>query len=135
MPDSTDASAALAQARALQDQVHHRSRWYVRYLRLYGAAAFLMTLPLGFGEGWVIVSLALWGTVIAALSVYAARQPVSRHGFGRRHGMIIGSWAAVYGVVLAVGVSRFEGELAWWLPGAVLVSLPAFIGAHLEGRR
>jgi hypothetical protein len=135
MPDPTDASAALAQAEALQDEVHRRSRWYVRYLRLYGVAAFLMTLPLGFGKGWVIASLALWGAVIAVLSVYAVRQPVSRHGFGRRHGLVIGTWAVLYVAVLMPGVIWFEGELAWWLPGAVLVSLPALVGAHLEGRR
>ncbi|SEG76259.1 hypothetical protein SAMN04489712_111142 [Thermomonospora echinospora] len=135
MPDSMAASAVLAQAEALQDKVRHRSLWYARYLRCYGAAAFVMTLMLCWGKGWVVGSVALWGVVIAALSVYAARQPVARRGFGRRHRLIIGCWAVLYAAVLVPGTIWFQGEPVWWLPGAVLVSLPAFIGAHLEGRR
>lgn len=133
--DAEAAGAALTRAETLQRRVRRRSRWYVRYLQIYGAGAFVATLLLGLGPRGVAASVAVWGAVVAALSAYAVRQPVSRHGFTRRHAMIIASWAVLYAAVLMPGVLWFEGELLWWLPGAVVVSLPAFLGARLEGRR
>ncbi|TNY37871.1 hypothetical protein EIO00_06400 [Thermomonospora catenispora] len=130
-----DARAALARARALQERVRHRSRWYARFLWLFGAGSFVTTLLLAFGTPVRLVAAGLWGALVIGLSVYAVRQPVARHGFGVRHGVVIGVWATVYAVVVTVGVTAFDGDLRWWLPGAVAVALPALIGARLEGRR
>lgn len=137
MTERADAAAALARAASLRAEVHRMSRWYAHYLLVYGIAAFVTTLLVGMlpGAAGVGVAMGLWAAVIGGLSVYAARQRVSRRGFARRHGGIIGVWAALYGVVLAVGATEYPGDLAWWLPGAALVALPALAGAYPEARR
>ncbi|MEU4539148.1 hypothetical protein AB0G15_30270 [Streptosporangium sp. NPDC023825] len=128
---------ALARARELDALVRNRSRWYSQYLVLFGVATLVMVPVLGFASGVlaVAVSTTLWMAFVAALIVYAARQPVSRHGYGARHGVIMAAWGVLYLGVLLCGVVWFPGEPAWWLPGAVLVSLPPFAGAYLEARR
>lgn len=135
MSEPMDAHAALAHAHALQERVRRRSRWYARYLWLFGAGSFVTTLLLAFDTSVRVVSMGLWGVLVIGLSLYAARQPVARRGFGVRHGVIIGIWAAVYSTVVVIGVTTFDGDLRWWAPGAVAAALPALIGACLEGRR
>lgn len=132
-----DAASALAHADRLAADVNRRAKWYVAYLVTYGVASFVLTLVLGMVAGPVAATIAItcWGVVIGGLSAFAARQPVARRGFGRRHGLVVGAWALLYGVVLLPGLAWFPGEPLWWVPGAILVSLPAFAGAILEARR
>ncbi|MEU4408716.1 hypothetical protein AB0F88_29725 [Streptosporangium sp. NPDC023963] len=128
---------ALARARELDALVRNRSRWYSRYLLLFGVATLVMVPALGFASGVlaVAVSTTIWMAFVAALIVYAARQPVNPRGYGVRHIVIMATWGVLYLGVLLCGVVWFFGEPAWWLPGAVLVSLPPFVGAYLEARR
>jgi hypothetical protein len=49
--------------------------------------------------------------------------------------MIMATWGLLYAAVLMGGMAWFRGEPVWWVPGAVVVSLPAFVGAVLEARR
>jgi hypothetical protein len=130
-------SAALARAEQLKTAVDQRSRWVVGYQMAYGTASLAMVLPLGLLSGplGVAVSLAIWIPVIVALSVYAVRQPVAHRGMAVTHGVMIGTWATLYGIVLGVGIAFFPGDLAWWLPGAALVALPGFGAAYVTSRR
>ncbi|GGU66699.1 hypothetical protein GCM10010211_34840 [Streptomyces albospinus] len=77
----------------------------------------------------------IWCAAIAGLSVYAARQPVARLEFGRRHGAMIAAWGLLYVAVLVPGMIWFQGAAVWWVSGAVLVALPGLIGGYLEARR
>ncbi|MFI0357106.1 hypothetical protein [Actinomadura sp. 9N407] len=135
--DNTSAAAALARAANLRASVEHGSRWLIRYQLVYGAAAFISVLLLGLisGPAGVAVSTGVWVVTIILLSVYAVRQPVAHRGMGLRHGIMIGSWALIYSAVLVPGITWFEGELAWWLPGAVAVAVPALLMAYLTARR
>ncbi|KUL34961.1 hypothetical protein ADL22_29125 [Streptomyces sp. NRRL F-4489] len=135
--EAGDAAAALARAAELGDTVRKGTRWSVRYQIVYGCAAGLMVLAIGLVKSpWgTAFGLAFWGAVVAGLSVYAARQPVARRGYGKRHAVLIASWGVLYGVVLAAGIAFFPGVAAWWVPGAVAVALPGLIGAYLEARR
>lgn len=132
-----DAAAALAHADALEAEVRRHSQWYARFLVLYGVAALLMVLMIGLNPGPVgaIASMAVWVSALTGLLIYAFKQPVTRAGFARRHVLIIGSWGALYLAVLLPGSAWFEGDLAWWLPGAFVVALPGLIGAYAEVRR
>ena len=135
--EPADAANTLARAERLRRTVNARSRWYVRYQLIY-AAAVLVTMPvLGLvgGPAGVAIAMTIWCAAIGGLSVWAARQPVSRRGFGPRHGAIIGAWAAIYVAVLIPGSTAFAGEPAWWLPGTVLAAVPSLAGAWLEARR
>ena len=113
-----------------------RSRWYVAYLVIFGTAAGVLVPMIGLGDRLVrVIAIGLWGVVIVALWIFAARQPVNRRGFLGRHGRVIGLWAAAYGVVLSVGAGSYPGEAAWWIPGGIIVALPAFVAAYRETRR
>ncbi|AQZ62596.1 unnamed protein product [[Actinomadura] parvosata subsp. kistnae] len=132
-----DAAAALAHADGLGAKVRQRSQWYGRFLVLYSVAAFFVVLVIGLNPGPVgaIASMAIWAPALTGLVVYAFKQPVTRAGFTRRHLLIIGSWTALYLAVLFPGTAWFEGNLAWWLPGALVVAIPGLIGAYVEVRR
>jgi hypothetical protein len=130
-----EAASLLARADRLAAQVNRHSRWYASYLAIFGTAA-LVTVPLvGLGDRMVgAIAMAFWGAVMVALWFFAARQPVNRRGFARRHGRMIGLWAVAYAIVVAVGISSFPDDPGWWIPGGVIVSLPAFILACREIR-
>ncbi len=132
-----DPAAALAQAERLKTMMNRHSRWVVRYQLMYGAASFVMILALGLLDAplGVVVSMVIWLPATTALSVYAARQPVAYRGMAKTHGVMIGTWAVLYGIVLYPGIRFFPGNLAWWLPGAVLVAVPGFVTAYVTYRR
>ncbi|MFF4606986.1 hypothetical protein ACFY12_30170 [Streptomyces sp. NPDC001339] len=134
---ASDAAAALARAQELSSKVRDSSRWYVWYQVIYGCASGLLVLAIGLLDHpyGVAIGITCWCLVIGGLSVYAARQRVSRRGFGRWHGGLIGTWALLYNAVLIPGCIWFPGVAAWWVPGALVVALPGLIGAYLEARR
>ncbi|MFI6604501.1 tyrosine-type recombinase/integrase [Nonomuraea sp. NPDC050536] len=132
-----DPAAALAQAERLKTMMNRHSRWVVYYQLMYGAASFAMVLALGLLEVplGVIVSSVIWILAIAALSIFAARQPVSYRGMAKTHYVMIGTWTILYGIVLFLGLFLFPGDLAWWLPGAALVAAPGLVTAYVTYRR
>ncbi|MFE6687200.1 hypothetical protein ACFVFQ_12050 [Streptomyces sp. NPDC057743] len=134
---SNDAAAALARAAQLGSTVRKGTRWYVRYQFVFGGVTGLAVFAIGVLKApyGVAVGTGLLVAVVSWLSVYAARQPVSRRGFGIRHGIMIGTWGLLYAAVLALGIIFFPGVAAWWVPGAVVVALPGLIGGYLEARR
>ncbi|MFI0784989.1 hypothetical protein ACH4Q6_05225 [Streptomyces lydicus] len=132
-----EAAAALARARELSSTVRDGAKWYVRYQVIYGCAAAVVVLMIGLLEHpyGVAIGIGFWGVVVAGLSVYSARQRVARRGFGRwRAGMIL-TWGLLYAGVLVPGTIWFQGAVAWWLPGALVVALPGLIGGYMEARR
>ncbi len=135
--DPMDATEALARAGALRSSVNQRSRWLIRYQLGYGGSAFVSVLLLGLfgGPAGVAASVGFWVIAIIALSVYAHRQPVAHRGMARSHGFMIAAWTLVYFAVLFPGVTWFEGDLAWWVPGAVAVAVPSLLAAYLTARR
>ncbi|WP_043265556.1 hypothetical protein [Streptomyces sp. CT34] len=134
---SSDAAAALARVEELGSTVRNGGKWYVRYQVIYGLAAGLVVLSIGLVKHpyGVAVGVGFWCATVAGLSVYAARQRVSRLGFGRRHAAMIILWGLLYLAVLLPGTFWFKGAAAWWVPGAVVVALPGLIGGYLEARR
>ncbi|MFD8330529.1 hypothetical protein ACF082_18460 [Streptomyces lydicus] len=132
-----DAAAALARAQELSSTVREGAKWYVRYQVIYGCAAAVVVLAIGLlGHPYgVAIGVGFWGVVVAGLSVYSARQHVARRGFGRWHAGMIFAWALLYAAVLVPGTIWFQGAVAWWLPGALVVALPGLIGGYMEARR
>ncbi|MEV0401860.1 hypothetical protein [Actinoallomurus sp. NPDC050550] len=137
MHDAMDAAEALARAQDLDSAVRGGSRWAVRYQLVYGVAIAITVAVVGLLGHPVgtVVGTVFWLVTLAALIVYALRQPVIRRGFGQRHSLALGASTMLYIVTLFTGTSHFEGDPAWWLPGAVVVALPAFIGAYVAARR
>jgi hypothetical protein len=132
-----DATTALAQAEALQAAVNRQSRWYARYLMIYGTASFVLMLILGLAPRDIgeMIAWTFWGVVLSVLIIYTRRQPVARRGLRRRNGVIVAIWVVLYFLVFIPGTHWFQGDITWRLPGALVVALPAFVGAYLEARR
>ncbi len=135
-PAASEAHEALDRAGQLDMSVRRRSRWYGYWLLIFGAGMLGAMVTFGFGGLLSVVAAAtMIGVLVAGLTTYQARQRVTPHGYGRRHGTIMASWGVLYAVALIIGLTWFQGELAWWLPVAVIVPLPFFVGAAVELRR
>lgn len=137
-PAGAWATGPLAEAERLGQAVRRESRWYVRYLVAFGVATIPIVTWAGFLSGPVsgVAFTIVWAGFVTGISVlYAGRQRVHRRRFARLHLTWLTAWFAVYCAVLIPGVSWFHGQLAWWLPGGVVVSLPCFVAAYLEQRR
>ncbi|MGW9078392.1 hypothetical protein [Streptomyces kronopolitis] len=134
---SKDAVAALARAQELRSTVRDGTRWYAWYQVVYGIVAAVMMLSIGLISRpyGVAIGCGVWTSAIAGLSVYVARQRVTRLGFQRRHAGLLLAWGLLYGGLLSAGLIWFPGVVAWWVPGALLVALPGLIGGYLEARR
>ncbi|MGY5129312.1 hypothetical protein [Streptomyces nigrescens] len=134
---SRDAAAALARAQELGSAVRKGTKWYVRYQVIYGCAAAVMVLSVGLlpPPYGVAIGTGIWVATIVGLSVYVARQRVSRRGFGWWHGGLLTAWALLNFAVLIPGMYWHQGAASWWVPGAVVVALPGLIGGYMEARR
>ena len=134
---SGDAQARLDDADRLQEAVRRRAKWYVRYLVAFGVATIVAVTAAGFVNGPVsgTVFALVWGAFVVGVSVWGARFGASRRGFQRTHLTWLACWLALYMVVLFGGLAWFPHQLAWFLPGGVVTSLPCFVTAYLEARR
>ncbi|MFD0168412.1 hypothetical protein ACFVJH_30365 [Streptomyces decoyicus] len=134
---SKDAAAALARAQELSATVRDGTKWYVRYLVIFGCASAAQALAVGLlvHPYGMAIGTGIGGVTVTALSVYAVRQRVSRRGFGWWHAGLMGVWTLLYVGVLLLGFGYFPGAVAWWVPGALVVALPGLIGSYLEARR
>jgi len=134
-PDA--ARAALDSAAAAEAGVRARARWMPVYMITFGVGFGAAALVLGLIESfaWRMSLFAgLWIVFVLAMVRWAASRPASARVVTRR---IAVSWVGtgvLYGVALFVGTGRFQGELAFWVPAAVVIALPLVIGGLLERR-
>ena len=84
----------------------------VRYLVIFGCASAAQVLSVGLlaHPYGVAIGIGIGGVTVTALSVYAARQRVSRRGFGRWHAGLMGVWTLLYVAVLLLGFWHFPGR-------------------------
>jgi hypothetical protein len=132
-----DPVAALAHADRLGRSVTNRSRWYGRFLAIFGTAVLIVTPLWGLvtrGPAAVLLNI-VWIGFIIAITVYVRRQPVSARGMGRRYLLVLGSWAVLYAAVLIPGFMVFAHNPAWWIPGGVAAAAPFYLGAYREHHR
>lgn len=137
MNDQTEAQAALTEAERVGRTVREHSRWYVRYLITFGVATIVAVSVLYWIEGSTAATLwaAGWALFVAAISRYAARQPVQGRGLRRQHLTILGACIGLYAVMLCTGLVWFDDAWWWWPLAGVVVSIPAFAGAYWLSRR
>jgi len=132
-----DAASAVEHADRIARGVAERSRWYTRFLVVFGIGVLLVTPLWGLLTGGV-VSLVLniaWVVFVIAITVYVRRQPVAARGIARHYRWVIGAWAVIYSLVLAGGFTAFPHNPTWWIPSGLAAAAPFFIGAYLEHRR
>jgi hypothetical protein len=135
--DPATAATALAHAERAQaiasDAVRARSSWTSRYLATFGIASLIFLALCGIGG--VAAYVASW-VAYGVISVwFARREQVSWRGFDRLSGKCFASWFVLQGVACAVGFNFFNGDMAYWILIALLVSSPFFIGAWRAAQR
>ncbi|WP_433548717.1 hypothetical protein ACQPZG_29460 [Streptomyces sp. CA-294286] len=137
MSEHANAVTALRRAEKLESASWRGSNWYVRFLLLYGAAQLVMAPALVLGQGLVGTASAVGvnTVVIAALSVYMARQRTLRRGFGVLHGAVVGSWGAAFGLTAGLGTTVFRGSPSFAVVATLACALPFAVAAWFEIRR
>ena len=135
--ENLEATQALQQAAHLQGRARSASRWYTRYLVVYGVVSFVFASLFGVvGNRWgAAVLTPLWAVFVALLSAWSFRKKTAILGFGRLHGIVIGAWAVLWGITVLVGSNRYQGQLGWWVAGGAAMALPCFVGAVVAHRR
>ncbi|MEE1753059.1 hypothetical protein [Streptomyces sp. SP18CS02] len=134
MSEQIGAAAALKGIAGIEATARGRSRWYVGYLWLF-ATWQLVLVPavlLWHGPVGTLTSTLANALVVMGLSLFATRQPVVPHGYGRLHLKVIGAWAAVHVLTLALGLTVFVDSLAYATVAAFACALPAAAAAWRE---
>lgn len=137
MSQPSEAADLVATAERLQRAVRDGASWvYVSWLAGLAVANTMYLTGLGVAghhdPSVLVVSLA-FGVCVAGLSLgLLPRARVSSAGFPRRLAAAMVGWAVVFAVLITVGLLFFRGELAFWLPAAVVVALPLVLGVRAE---
>lgn len=134
---TTDATQSLAQADALTSKARQSARWYGRYLLVYSAGSFALSLAFGMlpVKIAIVAVMPAWMMFIAAITVYALQHRTAMRGLGTIQAWVIGSWTVLWGLTISLGVSRFQDWLPWWVLGGIALALPGLIGALVVFRR
>jgi hypothetical protein len=117
--------------------VRARSGWTSSSLAAYGVATVVFItltgiLPdvagaLAYVGSWVVYGvIATW---------FARREQVSWRGFDRLSGRSFAAWFVLQGAGCAIGFNLFPGVAAYWVPVAMAVSAPFFVGAWRAAHR
>lgn len=143
VPDqSTDPSAGqardlLERSESAKRAVRAEAHWAATYLAGFGIAA-LVLIPLGaFLDRWpVVVAVnAAWMVLLVALPVWASRRQVTLRGAGAQIGIAFALFGLLYTVTGVLGVTRFSGDLWWWMTGGVASAAPLLLAAGRQARR
>ncbi|MET9597073.1 hypothetical protein [Streptomyces sp. NPDC006459] len=136
MHETAKAAGALGRAAGLEKAARQRSGWYARYLWAFAAGQLVLVPIAVLGRG--PVSAVVMGVanvlLVTGLSLYAARQRVVRRGFGLKHGLLVGSWAVVFALVVVLGVTVFGRSVPFAVGAALACALPLAVGAWTEMR-
>jgi len=135
--DPGTAAAALAHAERARTvaelAVRQGSAWTSRYFCAFGVASLVfMTLTAVGGVVAYVASLVVYGVIA---SWFARREQVSWRGFERLSGRSFVAWFVLQGAGCAVGFNFFSEVAAYWIPVALVVSAPLFIGAWRAAHR
>lgn len=132
---SSEAQAALRAAAVASARIRPAARWMATYVALFGLVFAGITLLLGLTDlirtrpfVLVVTFFVLEGGIL----LWARRQRATLTGTGRRVALSFIGMGLLYVAVLVVGVNRFQGEPAHWIPAAVVVAAPMFFGAWRE---
>lgn len=136
MSEQAAAAAALKGIARIEAGARQRSRWLTGCLWAFAGwqLALVPTVLLWHGRTGMLVSTLANAVVVAALSAFAVRQPVTPRGHARRYLGAIGAWAAAYALSLALGLTAFTDSTAFAAAAALMCALPPAVAAWREGR-
>ena len=134
-PDA--ALAALDSAATAHESVRAKAGWMGRYMITFGIGFGAAAVLLGMVEHfwWRMgLFLAIWLVFVLAMVRWAASRPASLNVSMRRTAPAWIGTGVLYGIALFVGTGRFQGEIMFWAPAAVLIAVPLVIGGLRERR-
>lgn len=137
-PTVEQARAHLTRAAALDRDARRNSRWYGRYLATFAVAFAGLTLLLGLVPSLAVrVTLfaTLWPVFVLGMVLWALRQRTASRNVGRRTVPYWVGSGGSYGIALIVGTPSRIGDVAYWVPAALLVAAPLAVGAWRESQR
>ncbi|MEF3117349.1 hypothetical protein [Streptomyces chrestomyceticus] len=137
MYGASDHMGDLERAAAMERAARARSGWYARYLWIFAAGQSVL-VPMALlwhGLAAALTFTLVMTALVTGISLYAARQRIVRRGFGVRHGVLIGLWAAVYSASILFGQLVLVDSPAFAAVAASACALPLVVGAVLERRR
>ena len=134
-PDA--ARDALDSAAAAHAGVREKASWMSTYLIAFGLGVGGAAILLGMVESfwWRIgLFLVIWLAFVAAMVRWAATRPAALRTSMRRTAPGWIGTGALYAIALFLGTGRFQGELRFWLPAAVVIALPLVVVGLRERR-
>ena len=132
------AAADLARAGAATSRVRDESRWAVRHFAVFAVGWAVLTLVLGLVFPlWLRLTVAgvLWIPLVTGMVTWAHRRRASSRGMVRRNAWAFGTAGVLYIAAVVVGTPGQLGNVAYWVPAAVVVAVPLAVAAVLEARR
>jgi hypothetical protein len=139
-PTASNAATSLAAAERIAALVRARtSQNVIAWLAAIAvASAFYLTGVGAAGQNWVWVAMlsGLLGTVIMSVTgLFFSTDVMGARAQMRRWWRVVLVWLLVFGAALGVGLPLFSGQLWFWLPIAVVSTVPLVVGIALEVRR
>lgn len=137
-PKPLEAAEMVATADRLRRAVRDESSWrYVCWLAAMAPTTLLYLVGLAVvrTDTDALVISGVFGACVFGLAV--ALLPgvrVNKAGFPRRWVTAMVAWGIAFAVTMVLGLLLFRGELAFWLPAAVITALPLALGARAEAR-
>lgn len=133
---NNSAEQALEHAAALGQQSRTAARWLIPYYLVFGTASLAMAIAVGLtaGRPSMIWIMGLWALVIAGLTLYSSTRKAALRGMGKLHGTLIGIWASIWAVTVALG-STGDGSLGFMIAGGLAMFAVCVGGAVIVHQR
>ncbi|MEU0987197.1 hypothetical protein [Streptomyces sp. NPDC005953] len=132
--DKKEARESLASADVLASRMQGQRPRPGLIVFLLGVAMLVMTAAYGLlvqpDHPYAVPAVLL--VPFFALVIYTATRPVLPRHHRIKYAATTGIGAAVYSLTVTLGSAFFSGEPLWWLPGAVLCSVPFFVIGVLD---
>lgn len=130
-PTPQEAAAVLAHAESSTRLTQARgARWVRTYLLGWGLGSVGLVLAIGMGgRVGFFIGMAAWAALVTIGATWASRQGFLARGSRRRLAVAPAAWAVVYGATLVIGLPGQAGNLAYWLPAALVSAVPMVVVA------
>jgi hypothetical protein len=131
------AAADLARAEQANERVRSRARWMSAYLGVFAVGFGALTLILGLVTPlWLrmTISSVLWAPLVVGMVWWTRQQPAAPRDWCRRGGWGWAGTGVLYGAALWIGTPGLLGRVEYWVPAAVLVTIPLALAAWREHR-
>jgi hypothetical protein len=134
-PGTEQARADLRRIEAVTGRVRAEADWIPGYLAFFAVAFGGVTLLLGLLQpAWVrmLAFPVIWPVVVLTAVLRVRRRAAAPRAAGRRMAPYWITAMIFYAIALVAGTPGRLGQVAYWVPAAVIVAAPFAVGAVRE---